>query len=250
MDERFIALAARLERCRLGLGLYEIERAGCSGVRRLKVKRFATAVELVQNARKRIDIDCRRTAKGRDAFDILREHLGRGVCGRGKAPDVGASGDRVVAESHGRGAHVDEAGVKGTIGNLLLERSAGGAEHDIGRRQVAMDDRIHEALGHQERTKHGVSDGGDHLGGQPARGVVRKQGQRLLERGALDPLHEDERVILARSVAIDARKSAQVRDGTQMTVLLEQRGGVGQVRCRLLGGAVGGLAGKDGVVLE
>ena len=113
-----------------------------------------------------------------------------------------------------------------------------------------MDDRIHEALGHQERTKHGVSDGGDHLGGQPARGVVRKQGQRLLERGALDPLHEDERVILARSVAIDARKSAQVRDGTQMTVLLEQRGGAGQVRCRLLGGAVGGLAGKDSVVLE
>lgn len=113
-----------------------------------------------------------------------------------------------------------------------------------------MDDRIHEALGHQERTKHGVSDGGDHLGGQPARGVVRKQGQRLLERGALDPLHEDERVILARSVAIDARKSAQVRDGTQMTVLLEQRGGAGQVRCRLLGGAVGGLAGKDGIVLE
>lgn len=44
-----------------------------------------------------------------------------------------------------------------------------------------MDDRIHEALGYQERTKHGVSDGGDHLGGQPARGVVRKQGQRLLE---------------------------------------------------------------------
>ena len=113
-----------------------------------------------------------------------------------------------------------------------------------------MDDRIHEALGHQERAKHGVSDGGDHLGGQPARGVVRKQGQRLLERGALDPLHEDEWVILARSVAIDARKSAQVRDGTQMTVLLEQCGGVGQVRGRLLGGAVGGLAGKDGVVLE
>ena len=92
LDERFIVLAARLERCRLGLGLYEVERAGCSGVRRLKVKRFATAVELVQNARKRIDVDCRRTAKGRDAFDILREHLGRGVCGRGKAPDVGAPG--------------------------------------------------------------------------------------------------------------------------------------------------------------
>ena len=35
-----------------------------------------------------------------------------------------------------------------------------------------------------------------------------------------------------------------------MTVLLEQRGGIGQVRSRLLGGAIGGLAGKDGVVLE
>lgn len=79
---------------------------------------------------------------------------------------------------------------------------------------------------------------------------MRKQGQRLLERGALDPLHEDERVVLARSIAIDARKSAQVRDGAQMTVLLEQGGGVGQVRSRLLGGAIGGLAGKDGVVLE
>ena len=35
-----------------------------------------------------------------------------------------------------------------------------------------------------------------------------------------------------------------------MTVLLEQRGGIGQVRSRLLGGAVGCLVGKDGVVLE
>ena len=250
LDKRFVALAARLERRRFGLGLYEVERAGRRGTRRLDIERFATAVELVQNARKRIDVDRGRAAKGRDAFDILREHFGRGVCGRGKAPDVGAPGDRVVAEGHGRGAHVDETGVKGAIGNLLLERSAGGAEHDIGRRQVAMDDRIHEALGHQERAKYGVSDGGDHLGGQPARGVVRKQGQRLLERGALDPLHEDERVVLARSVAIDARKSAQVRDGTQMTVLLEQRGGAGQVRSRLLGRAIGRLVGKDGVVLE
>ena len=250
LDERLVVIASRLERYRPGLGLYEVERAGCRGTRRLNIERFATAVELVQNARKRIDVDRGRAAKGRDAFDILREHLGRGVCGRGKAPNVGTSGDRVVAEGHGRGAHVDEAGVKGAIGNLLLKRSAGGAEHDIGRRKVAMDDRIHEALGHQERAKHGVSDGGHHLGGQPARGVVRKQRQRLLERGALDPLHEDKRVVLARSVAIDARKSAQVRDGTQMTVLLEQRGGVGQVRGRLLGGAVGGLAGKDGVVLE
>lgn len=112
-----------------------------------------------------------------------------------------------------------------------------------------MDDRIHKALGHQERAKHGVSDGGDHLGGQPPERRA-EAGQRLFERGALDPLHEDKRVVLARSVAIDARKSAQVRDGTQMTVLLEQCGGVGQVRGRLLGGAVGGLAGKDGVVLE
>lgn len=79
---------------------------------------------------------------------------------------------------------------------------------------------------------------------------MRKQGQRLLERGAFDPLHEDERIVLARTIAIDTRKSAQVRDGTQMAVLLEQSGGVGQVRGRLLGGAIGGLVRKDGVVLE
>lgn len=79
---------------------------------------------------------------------------------------------------------------------------------------------------------------------------MRKQRQRLLERCSLDPLHEDERVVLARSIAIDARKSAQVRDGAQVTVLLEQRGGVGQVRGRLLGGAIGRLAGKDGVVCQ
>ena len=35
-----------------------------------------------------------------------------------------------------------------------------------------------------------------------------------------------------------------------MAVLLEQRGGAGQVRGRLLDGAIGDLAGKDGVVLE
>ena len=165
LDERFVAIAARLERRRFGLGLYEIERAGCRGTRRLDIERFTTAVELVQNARKRIDVDGGRAAKGRDAFDVLREHFGRGVCGRSKAPDVGTSGDRVIAEGHGSGAHVDEAGVKGAIGNLLLERSAGGAEHDIGGRKIAVNDWIHKALGHQERTKHGVSDGGDHLGG-------------------------------------------------------------------------------------
>ena len=165
MDERLVVTASRLERRRLGLGLYEVERAGCRGARRLHVERFATAVELVQNARKRVDIDRGRAAKGRDAFDILREHLGRGVCGRGKAPDVGAPGDRVIAEGHGRGAHVDEAGVKGAIDDLLLERSTGGTEHDIGGRQVAMDDRINEPLGHQECAKHGVSNGGHHLGG-------------------------------------------------------------------------------------
>ncbi len=86
----------------------------------------------------------------------------------------------VVAESHGRGAHVDEAGVKGTISNLLLGRSAGGAEHDIGRRQVAMDDRIHEALGHQERTKHGVSDGGDHLVVSPPEASCGSRGSACL----------------------------------------------------------------------
>lgn len=165
LDERFVVIATRLERRRLGLGLYEIERAGCRGTRRLDIERFTTAVELVQNARKRIDVDGGRAAKGRDAFDILREHFGRGVCGRGKAPDVGTLGDRVIAEGHGRGAHVDEAGIKGTIGNLLPERSAGGAEHDIGGRKIAVNDRIHETLGHQERAKHSVSNGGDHLGG-------------------------------------------------------------------------------------
>ena len=72
---------------------------------------------------------------------------------------------RVVAEGHGRGAHVDETGVKGAIGDLLLERSTGGAEHDIGGRQVAMDDRVNEPLGHQECAKHGVSNGSHHLGG-------------------------------------------------------------------------------------
>ena len=35
-----------------------------------------------------------------------------------------------------------------------------------------------------------------------------------------------------------------------MTVLLEQRGGAGQVRSRSLGRAIGRLVGKDGVVLE
>ena len=105
---------------------------------------------------------------------------GAAYAGVAKAPDVGASGDRVVAESHGRGAHVDEAGVKGTISNLLLERSAGGAEHDIGGRQVAMDDRIHEALGHQERTKHGVSDGGDHLVVSPPEASCGSRGSACL----------------------------------------------------------------------
>ena len=82
----------------------------------------------------------------------------------------------------------------------------------------------------------------------PPEASCGSKGQRLLEQ-VPRPLHEDERVVLARSIAIDARKSAQVRDSAQMTVLLEQRGGVGQVRSRLLGGAIRGLAGKDGVVL-
>lgn len=41
-----------------------------------------------------------------------------------------------------------------------------------------------------------------------------------------------------------------MRDGAQVTVLLEQRSGVGQVRGRLLDGAIGCLVRKDGVVFE
>ena len=84
----------------------------------------------------------------------------------------------------------------------------------------------------------------------PPEASCGSKGSACLSEVPLDPLHEDERVVLARSVAIDARKSAQVRDGTQMTVLLEQRGGAGQVRSRLLGRAIGRLVGRMALSLS
>ena len=46
----------------------------------------------------------------------------------------------------------------------------------------------------------------------------------MLERGALDPFHDDERLAVAGAVAVYAWKTLKVRDGELVAIFLEQHG--------------------------
>ena len=46
----------------------------------------------------------------------------------------------------------------------------------------------------------------------------------VLERGAFDPFHNDERLAVAGAVAVYAREALKVRDGELVAIFLEQHG--------------------------
>ena len=91
-----------------------------------------------------------------------------------------------------------------------------------------MDERRGEVARAEQRVEHGAAHGRDGRRGD-ALGIAGQKVADLGERGTLDPLHENQRLALAGAVAVGARKAVEVRDGAEAPVLLEKRGGVGEV---------------------
>ena len=168
-----------------------------------------TAVELVENARDGVHVDGGRATQLGNVGDIASEHFGRGVCRRGIAPNVGALRERVAAQGRDRGAHIDQTRLKRQSLHLLVDAKLVGAEHDVRGRQVAVYKRRLEVLGRQQRTQDSAAYrcGG---GTSHALAVVRQHAGCFVERRTLDPLHKDERFALARAIAVDVGKTAQV----------------------------------------
>ena len=135
-DERLVGGRTGLRYLKGGFGF---DAVGRCGAQRLQVKRSVSAIQLVEHARERVDVDRGTQAPGLDTRDVVGEHLGRRVLGRAAAPDVGAHGKGGVdGIERRRTAKVDEADIKVECGKLILERTLARGDHDIARRDVAV----------------------------------------------------------------------------------------------------------------
>ena len=175
-------------------------------------------VELVEHAAEGVHVDGARVAQGVDAGDVAGEHLGRRVVRRGVAPDVGEHREGAVGggDAHGA-AHVDQADVERPVRELPLDRRAGGPEHDVSGGDVPVD----EAPLERPRAVEDREDGEAEPSGQtPRPGDPSASRERVVQRGALDPLHDDRGAPLHRAVAVDLRKAAEAGDGELIEVLL------------------------------
>ena len=90
-----------------------------------------------------------------------------------------------------------------------------------------------EIPGRQQRAQHGTADRGGGGAGH-ALAVVRQHTGHFVEGRALDPLHKDERLALARAIAVDVGKTTQVRHTAEVSVFLKERGGVCQMHGRFV----------------
>ena len=220
-DERLVGSRASLRHLK---GRFGFDAVGRSSAQRLQVKRGMAAIQFVEHARERIDVDGGAQAPGLDARDIVGEHLGWRVLGRAAAPDVGAYGKRGVDGVECRGtAKVDEADIEVERGELVLERALARGDHDVARRDVAVGNAGIQVPYVIEDGEHGHADGRYRVAAHAAVLVGELWGD-VLERGTLDPFHDDERLAVAGAVAVYARKTLKVRDGELVAIFLEQHG--------------------------
>ena len=221
VDERLVGGRTGLGHFKGGFGF---DAVGRCGAQRLQVKRGMPAVQLVEHARERVDVDCGAQTPGLDARDIVGEHLGRRILGRAAAPDVGAYGKGGVdGIERRRTAKVDEADIKVECGELVLERALARGDHDIARRDIAVCNARVQVPHVIENGEHGNTDGRHRVAAYAAAFVGELRGD-VLERGALDPFHDDERLAGAGAIAVYARKTLEVRDRELIAILLEQHG--------------------------
>ena len=220
-DERLIGGRAGLRYLK---GSLSFDAVGRCGAQRLQVKRSVSAVQLVEHARERVNVDGGAQTPGLDARDIVGEHLGRRVLGRAATPDVGAHGKRGVDGVERRGtAKVDQADIEVECRELVLERALARSDHDVARRDVAVGNARVQVPYVIENGEHGHADGRHGIATHAAVLVGELRGD-VLERGALDPFHNDERLAVAGAIAVYAREALKVRDGELVAIFLEQHG--------------------------
>ena len=220
-DERLIGGRAGLRYLK---GRFGFDAVGRCGTQRLQVKRSVSAVQLVEHARERVDVDRGTQTPGLDTRDVVGEHLGRRILGRAAAPDVGAHGKGGVDGIERRGAaKVDKADVEVERRDLVLERTLARGDHDIARRDIAVGNARVQVPYVIENGEHGYTDGRYRVAAHAAVLVGELRGD-VLERGAFDPFHNDERLTVAGAIAVYAWKALKVRDGELVAIFLEQHG--------------------------
>ena len=220
-DERLVGGRAGLRYLK---GRFGFDTVGRCGAQRLQVKRSVSAIQLVEHARERVDVDCGTQTPGLDTRDVVGEHLGRRVLGRAAAPDVGTHGKGGVdGIERRRTAKVDEADVEVERRDLVLERTLARGDHDVARRDVAVGNARVQVPYVIENGEHGHADGRYRVAAHAAVLVGELRGN-VLERGAFDPFHNDERLTGTGAIAVYAWKALKVRDGELVAIFLEQHG--------------------------
>lgn len=189
--------------------------------------------KLVDDARRGIDVDRRRATQREQPRQVVGEHLGRGVGHRGAAQRRVCLGERPRAgagrhgsarggvERRGR-AEVDEAEVELPLLHLLVEGEVACADHDIGGRDVAVDD----ARAHERHAAHEVEqvapDASGHERREPPGAVYRKQPGGAGQRHALDPLHDDRGRAVHLTPGVEAWETPEPGKRTVALVLLAE----------------------------
>ena len=201
----------RCERTRLLVGL-DAERRRLAG--RAHVEGQRAGHELVQDARGGVHVDLLRGAQPRDVRQVAGEHLGRRIAQRGAAHRrvlrrERRAGSRIDVH---RGAEVDEAQIERPLGILLGWREVRRAQHDVGRRDIA----VHEAVAHQlethEQVEQVAAETRRRKGREPPLVVHGQQTASLGEGDALDPLHHHGGAPIDQRVSVQAREAFETRD--------------------------------------
>lgn len=182
-------------------------------------------VELVEHAAEGVDVDGGVAPELFRAGEVAREHLGRRVLGGTVPPDVGPLREGAAGgpPQQGGAPKVDEADVEVLPAGLLAHVEARCSEHDVLRREVAVDETAVEAVRRGEHVEHGHAERSDRAGGN-ARAVRRRLGLEGVAGGleglAHDPLHENRRLPLDGAMPVEVGEPPQVGEGELGRVLL------------------------------
>ena len=214
-----------------GRGVVDLDAVGARALH--AGERRIAGHQLVDDARSGVDVDRRRATQREQPRQVVGEHLGRGVGHRGAAQRRVGLGERARAGAGRRGrarggverrgrAEVDEAEVELPLLHLLLEGEVARADHDVGGRDVAVDD----ARAHERHAAHEVEqvapDAGGHERREPPGAVNRKQPGGAGQRHALDPLHDDRGRAVHLAPGVEARKSPEPGERAVALVLLAE----------------------------
>ena len=183
-----------------------------------------TGRKFEDGARRRVHIDCRRLTKLEKVRQIVAQHLGRSIGDGRMANACRAPGKRIILFAEGaRRPEVDQAQIERAFLCLLLNGKVGGADHDVRRRDIAMDESaVHIAHAHEQAEQVAPD----------ARGRQRRQATIVIdrqaipgigERLALDPFHDDGGCPVYLAPSVQARKPLESGKRLMGLVFLAKR---------------------------